>query len=88
MHTHTLADDFADFRHATDAAASQRVLESLVPRIKAEYLQMPGLQLTSWHVSRLLGIESEISECLLGVLVASGFLRRTASGHYGRPRLH
>jgi hypothetical protein len=53
-------------------------------RIQAEYLEMPGLHLTSRQAQRLWSIEPQICELLLGSLVGTGFLRLTRTGAYVR----
>jgi hypothetical protein len=52
-------------------------------RTQAEYLEMPGLHLTSRQAQRLWSIEP-ICELLLGTLVGTGFLRLTRTGAYVR----
>ncbi len=55
-------------------------------RIRAEYLEMPGLCLTSEQVQRLCGLDRSVCETALDVLVESGFLSMRADGAYGRFR--
>jgi DNA-binding IclR family transcriptional regulator len=50
--------------------------------IQAEYLEMPGLQLTMAQVRRLWGLEDQACRRILEQLVATGFLRRTARDLY------
>lgn len=50
--------------------------------VQAEYLEMPGLQLTAPQVRRLWGLEDETCREVLQQLVATGFLRRTARNLY------
>jgi DNA-binding IclR family transcriptional regulator len=50
--------------------------------VQAEYLEMPGLQLTQPQVRRLWGLEEETCHAILDQLVAIGFLRRTARDLY------
>ncbi len=52
--------------------------------IKSEYLEMPGLHLTSRQVERLCGLTSDSSAIVLAALEAARFLRRTESGAYVR----
>ena len=52
--------------------------------IRAEYGEIPGLNLTHQQVERLWGLDSATSDMVLKVLVGSGFLRRTAAGAYIR----
>jgi DNA-binding IclR family transcriptional regulator len=52
--------------------------------IRAEYLEVPGLQLTKAQVQRMWGIDRETCDALLAALVESRFLRRTESDRYAR----
>ena len=45
--------------------------------IQAEYLEMPGLQLTRAQVRRLWALDPDLCDALLDVLVGSEFLRKT-----------
>ena len=54
--------------------------ERLVGRIRAEFLEMPGLCLTSEQAQRLWSLESRTCEALLKSLIDSRFLRRTDRG--------
>jgi hypothetical protein len=58
----------------------------LVQRIRAEYLEMPGIALRPEQVQRLCGVESTVCQSVLEALVESGFLSRRADGAYGRDR--
>lgn len=55
-----------------------------VQRIYSEYLEMPGLRLTSAQAQRLLGVEAALCTSALEQLVRAGFLRLTPSGQYVR----
>jgi hypothetical protein len=50
--------------------------------VKAEYLEMPGLQLTKPQVRRLWGLNDQVCHDVLEQLVAMQFLRRTAREMY------
>jgi hypothetical protein len=50
--------------------------------IRAEYLEMPGLNLTRPQAQRLWGLDALTSNTLLESLVAAGFLRRARGGGY------
>ena len=52
-------------------------------RVYAEYLEMPGLQLTLRQASRLWNMDLEVSQQVLEALVESAFLRRNGA-HYVR----
>ena len=53
-------------------------------RLRAEYLEMPGLQLTRGQVQRLCGLEPAVCERVLDTLVDMRFLCLTANGSYAR----
>ena len=55
-----------------------------VRRIFSEYLEMPGLRLTSAQAQRLWGLDADACANALRVLIESGFLRRTNAGQYVR----
>jgi len=55
-----------------------------VERVRAEYLEMPGLQLTLGQVHRLCGIERGLCEEVLGALVDEHFLYMKTDGRYAR----
>ena len=55
-----------------------------VRRIFSEYLEMPGLRLTSAQAQRLWGLDADACANALRVLVEVGFLRRTDAGQYVR----
>ena len=55
---------------------------ALVNRIKAEYRELPGLQLTPWQAQRLWGLDQVQCEAILEVLVETSFLRKTKNGAY------
>ena len=71
---------------STSSSASRPVLpvDALLNRIKAEYLDLPGLQLTRWQAQRLWGLEAVQCDALLEALVDAAFLRRMADGSYVR----
>ena len=60
------------------AAVRNRSLE----RIRAEYLEMPGLHLTSRQVERLCGLERAACQEALDALVVEKCLRLKADGSY------
>ncbi|HEY9462309.1 MAG TPA: hypothetical protein VIR54_04425 [Vicinamibacterales bacterium] len=53
---------------------------ALVDRVRGEFNEMPGLQLTIPQAARLLGIEHDTCRDVIDTLVAAAFLRRTSSG--------
>lgn len=58
----------------------------ILQRIRAEYLEMPGLTLKPEQVQRLCGADRALCETALATLVDSGFLSRRSDGAYGRYR--
>jgi len=52
----------------------------LVDRVRGEFNEMPGLQLTVPQAARLLGIEPAACRDVIDQLVQSAFLRKTADG--------
>jgi hypothetical protein len=58
----------------------QRVLE----RLRAEYLEMPGLKLRIEQVQRLCGIEETMCRLILDLLVKTRFLCLKSDGTYVR----
>jgi hypothetical protein len=58
----------------------QRTLE----RLRAEFLEMPGLRLTADQVHRFCGVESNACTRALNELVEENFLFRKADGTYAR----
>ena len=53
-------------------------------RLRAEFLEMPGLQLKSEQVQRLCGIERTMCQMVLDSLVDEQFLCVKAGGQYAR----
>jgi len=59
-------------------------LDHVVNRLRAEFLEMPGLQLTSSQVQRLCGVEPTLCQLGLDSLVAAKFLYVKSNGVYAR----
>jgi hypothetical protein len=59
-------------------------IEEVLRRIQGEYLEMPGLCLTSAQARRLWGLDSDICDALLGALVDAKFLHQTRDGAFIR----
>ena len=55
-----------------------------IERLRAEFLEMPGLRLTMRQVQRLCGIDGAVCQGVLDALVACRFLRVNADGTYCR----
>jgi hypothetical protein len=58
--------------------------ESLLRRIRAEYLEMPGMHLKLEQMQRLCGIDRLMCQTLLDALVEAKFLGVRSDGHYAR----
>jgi hypothetical protein len=56
----------------------------MLRRIRAEYLEMPGMRLTLRQAQRLCGVERQVCERVLQELVRAGFLYVSADGSYAR----
>jgi hypothetical protein len=63
----------------TDVDASDRL-----QRIRAEYIELPGLSLTRPQAQRLWGLDPDTCDALLDTAVETKFLRRTSHGLYVR----
>ncbi len=60
----------------------ESVDEGVRRRIQAEYLEMPGLKLTSRQAARLWQLDAQTSASLLESMVAAGVLQRLRDGAY------
>jgi hypothetical protein len=59
-------------------------LQEWLPLIRAEFDELPDLQLTQAEVQERWAIDALVAEALLGALVSTGFLRRSPQGKYMR----
>jgi hypothetical protein len=66
-----------DFRVVT-------TIDDVLNRLRAEFLEMPGLRLKPEQVRRLCGIDLTSCQVALDVLVGEKFLGVTVDGHYAR----
>lgn len=57
---------------------------SLVERVRGEFIEMPGLQLTEAQAAKLWGIEPRDCRKIVEVLVGADFLRWTPNGRIAR----
>lgn len=64
--------------------ATVSVEPDMLQRIRGEYLEMPGLRLTTAQAQRLWGLDRRTCEHALGVLVESRFLSKTRDGAFVR----
>ena len=60
------------------------LLEGPLKRIRAEYLEMPGLRLKAEQIQRLCGIDRSVCQTVLDSLVDEKFLGISSDGHYAR----
>ena len=58
--------------------------EHLLNRMRGEFMEMPGLRLTSAQVQRLCGVEAMTCELVLAALVDAKFLNANQDGTYRR----
>jgi hypothetical protein len=58
--------------------------DHLLNRVRAEFLEMPGLRLTFQQTQRLCGIERAMCQWTLDTLVDAKFLSITPKGAYAR----
>lgn len=55
-----------------------------IERARAEFLEMPGLTVTTNQATRLFAIENELCELVLATLVESRFLVKTRNATFAR----
>ena len=60
---------------------------ALLTRIRAEYLEMPGLRLTIPQAQRLCGVEGAACKTALDALVAERFLCLKPDGSYANKQM-
>ncbi len=65
-------------------SALHRPTREILQRIRGEYLEMPGLRLTTEQARRLWSLDLDTCESLLEELVEAKFLRRSGDGRYSR----
>lgn len=59
-------------------------VHAVANRVRGEFLEMPGLCLTTRQAARLWGLEPSACENVIELLVQSAFLRRTPGGMVAR----
>ena len=52
--------------------------------VRAEYREVPGLQLTRRQIQRMWGLDEKLCSAVLSALTEARFLRLTPNGHYIR----
>ena len=68
------------------AAVQTAIGDDLVQRVRSEFLEMPGLQLSVPQACRLWGLDATTCGTLMEQLVKSKFLHRTRAGGFARPQ--
>lgn len=68
------------------AAVQENVMElpALVARVRAEFLEMPGLRLSFEEATRLWGMDAAVCRTVVESLVQASFLRRAHDGTFLR----
>jgi hypothetical protein len=61
-----------------------RTTEEVLNRLRAEFLEMPGMHLKPEQVQRLCGVERALCQTALDSLVHARFLYVCADGQYAR----
>ena len=56
--------------------------------VRAEFLEIPGMQLTRRQIQRMWGLDDRLCDAVLGALTESHFLQMKSDGHYIRADLH
>lgn len=59
-------------------------VHTLAHRVRAEFIEMPGLRLTIPQAARLWGLEPRACRDIIDLLVGSAFLRWTPAGTVAR----
>ena len=57
-------------------------MHQTMDRVRAEFLEMPGLRLTAAQVGRLFGVKADVCKDVLDALVDAKFLRARPDGTY------
>lgn len=61
-----------------------RTTDEVLRRVQGEFLEMPGLRLTTPQARRLWGLDAAQCDALLAALVEANFLFRTRDGAFMR----
>jgi hypothetical protein len=68
--------------------ASQQSRDEVLRRVRGEFIEMPGLRLTTAQAQRLWGLDRAACDALLDALVDAKFLFRTRDGAFVRSENH
>ena len=63
-------------------APATNVDDTIVTKARAEYMEMPGLRLTTAQAQRLWGLDRRTCDELLTTLTSAHFLARTRDGSF------
>ena len=63
-------------------AAGKVVHDDVLRRVRAEYLEMPGLRLTRAQAQRLWGLDPRTCDQMLSTLTETRFLAQTRDGSF------
>jgi hypothetical protein len=63
---------------------SRHLVEQLIARVRAEYLESPGLALTKEQMRRHWVLDASACDTIVDALVASGFLHQRADHSFVR----
>jgi hypothetical protein len=67
-----------------DTVRDREGRDVLTRRVRAEFQEMPGMQLTLRQAQRLFGLPSDICQRVLGELMREGFLCSARDGMFAR----
>ena len=59
-------------------------VDAVADRVRAEFVEMPGLTLTVRQASRLFGLDQDVCRVVVDHLVRADFLRWSAAGAVAR----
>jgi hypothetical protein len=77
-------DVLLKFPTGSHVMPAQQPLDDVLRRVQGEYIEMPGLRLTTAQAQRLWGLDRAACDALLGALVDAKFLFRTRDGAFMR----
>lgn len=63
---------------------AMKTVQDVIQRVRAEYLDLPGMRLKAEQVQRLCGVERSVCQMVLDTLVDARFLCVKADGQYAR----
>ena len=63
---------------------ADRPVTEWIERVRAEYLEMPGLSLTRWQMRRMWLLDAALCDAVVDTLVATHFLWCRADHTYSR----